>query len=109
MKPGEIQKVFADQFATLEDLRICLDKIGLVSGQDEALITCEGELILESECLSDGSIVYSVHLHGDISDEERDASIHAVATAIANGPAGDPAHLDCTADKCFAGGDCPVK
>lgn len=34
---------------------------------------------------------------------------HAEATAIANGPAGDPAHRNCTPEKCFAGGDCPVK
>jgi hypothetical protein len=34
--------------------------------------------------------------------------IHSTATAIANGPAGDPRHRECTTEKCFAGGDCPV-
>lgn len=40
--------------------------------------------------------------------EQSKVSVHAVAEAIANGPAGDRAHLECTTEKCFAGGDCPV-
>lgn len=37
------------------------------------------------------------------------SKIHGAAEVTANGPAGDPAHLNCTTEKCFAGGDCPVK
>lgn len=35
--------------------------------------------------------------------------VHAAASVIANGPAGDPAHRNCTSEHCFAGGDCPVR
>ena len=79
MQPGETQKAFSDQFSTLEDLRLCVEKIAMVSNQEPFMIHCEGELVLERECLSDGSIVYNVHLHGDISDEGHDAAIHAVS------------------------------
>jgi hypothetical protein len=77
MKPFETQKAFSDQFNTLEELSLCIEKIRLVSNQEPFMIHCEGELELERECLSDGSIAYNVHLHGDIGDEEHDSKIAA--------------------------------
>ena len=63
MKPNTARKMFGDRFNTLEDLEIAIAKIKLVSNQNTSTIYVYGEIELEAECLTDGSIVYNAFLH----------------------------------------------
>lgn len=65
MKPGESRKMFADNFNTLEDLKLAIVKAELISNQIADVIHTEGRFALEAECLSDGSIVYNVAILGN--------------------------------------------
>lgn len=66
MKPGETRKMFADRFNTLEDLKIAIAKAEMFSNQIADVIYADGQLELEAECLSDGSVVYNIGIVGNI-------------------------------------------
>ena len=70
MKPNTARRMFADKFNTLEELELAIAKVKLICNQDASLVNIFGELELEAECLSDGSVVYNAFLAGQPSGPE---------------------------------------
>ena len=62
MKPNTARRMFADRFNNVEDLKLAIAKIELVSNQTPDVIDVFGEIELEAECLSDGSVIYNAFL-----------------------------------------------
>jgi hypothetical protein len=68
MKPMTERIMFSDKVHTLEDLMLTLKKVRMISNQHDSTVHTVDtwgngvDIQLEAECLSDGSVVYNLHI-----------------------------------------------